>query len=248
MLAFRSLLFLLFQTATVVPFAFASILMLPLPLHFRYRVIACWPRICIWALRVLCGVRWEVQGMENLPDGPCILLSKHQSTWETFFFPATMPRELCFVYKRELHWVPFFGWGIASLRMIHINRGRSQQAWESVVAQGSQRMAEGRWIIMFPEGTRTPAGTKGRYKSGGTRLAVRLGVPVVPIAHNAGRFWPRKRFLKTPGTVHVSIGAPIPSVGSTPERLIAEVEQWIEAEVERIDVVPPSRDAVHAAA
>ena len=201
----RSLLFAFFQLATVIPFAFASIVMLPLPLHQRYFVVMQWPRLIVWGARVICGIRWEVKGFENLPDGPCILLSKHQSAWETMFIPSHLPREVCFVYKRELHYVPFFGWGIASLNMIHIDRNQGRDAFESVVSQGSQRLAEGRWIIMFPEGTRVPVGQRKPYKQGGTKLAVRLGVPVVPIAHNAGARWPRNGFIKTPGLVTVSI-------------------------------------------
>ena len=230
----RSLLFLVFEVLTVVPFALASILMLPLPLHWRYRIIVWWPSLSIWAARFFCGIRWRVLGTENLPDGPCILLSKHQSAWETMFFPFMMPRELCYVYKRELHWVPFFGWGLASLRMIHIDRDKGKDAFESVVAQGSQRIAEGRWIIMFPEGTRIAVGKRVRYKNGGSLLAVRLAVPVVPIAHNAGECWPRNSFIKKPGLITVSIGAPIASTGKTGESLMKEVETWIENEMHRI--------------
>lgn len=234
MLALRSLLFFLFLSATVIPYAFLSVLMLPLPLHWRYALITQWPGLAVWGARVFCGVRWTMQGAENLPDGPCILLSKHQSAWETMFIPSHMPREVCFVYKRELHWVPFFGWGLASLRMIHIDRNEKRGAFESVVSQGSRRLAEGRWIIMFPEGTRVPIGRKGTYKQGGTRLAVRLDVPVVPIAHNAGECWPRNSFIKRPGLVTVSIGRPIPSTGKSSETLMNEVERWIETEMRRL--------------
>jgi 1-acyl-sn-glycerol-3-phosphate acyltransferase len=234
MSALRSLLFLAFQIATVIPFAIASILMLPLPLHQRYFVVIQWPRLMVWGARVICGVRWEMLGTEHLPDGPCVLLSKHQSAWETMFIPSHMPREVCFVYKRELHYVPFFGWGLASLKMIHIDRSRGRGAFESVVSQGSQRLAEGRWIIMFPEGTRVPIGQMRPYKQGGTRLATQLQVPVVPIAHNAGERWPRNSFIKTPGLITVSIGPQIPSTGKTSDSLMAEVEQWIETEMRRL--------------
>lgn len=234
MRAVRSLLFLIFQIVTVIPFALISIAMLPLPLHWRYRVIICWPRLSIWGARFFCGIRWQMLGAQHLPEGPCILLSKHQSAWETMFFPATMPHELCYVYKRELHYVPFFGWGLASLRMIHIDRSKGHDAFESVVSQGSQRLAEGRWIIMFPEGTRVPVGSRKHYKQGGARLATRLHVPVVPIAHNAGECWPRNSFIKTPGLVTVSIGPRIPSAGKTPDALMREVESWIENEMQRI--------------
>ena len=234
MAAVRSALFLLFQFVTVVPWAFGCLALAPFPLHVRYAFTICWPRMVIWAARVLCGIRWEVRGLEHLPDGPAILLSKHQSTWETFWLPSYMPRELCYVFKRELLWIPFFGWGIGLLQMIHIDRNRGRDAFESVVRQGRRRLDEGRWIIMFPEGTRTPVGGQGKYKSGGARLAVRTGTPVVPIAVNAGECWPKHRFVKTPGVVTVSIGAPIATAGRDVEVVNAEVERWIEAEMRRI--------------
>ena len=234
MLALRSLLFLVFNVLTVVPFALLSVLILPLPLHWRYYLIIKWTALVVWGARFFCGIRWTMIGTENLPDGPCVLLSKHQSAWETMFIPSHMPREVCFVYKRELHWVPFFGWGIASLKMIHIDRDRGRGAFESVVSQGTQRLAEGRWIIMFPEGTRVPVGERRPYKQGGTRLAARIGVPIVPIAHNAGHCWPRNSFIKKPGLVTVSIGPPIPTDGKSSDALIAEVERWIETEVGRL--------------
>ena len=248
MLALRSLLFLLFEIATVIPYALLSVIILPLPLHIRYSLIIQWPRLAIWGARVICGVRWQVEGAENLPDGPCVLLSKHQSAWETMWIPSHMPREVCFVYKRELHYVPFFGWGLASLRMIHINRDQGRDAFESVVSQGSQRLNEGRWIIMFPEGTRVPIGERRPYKQGGTRLASRLKVPVVPIAHNAGLCWPRNSFIKRPGLVTVSIGPPIPSTGKTSGDLINEVERWIETEMLRLAPQVDRRDAAEVPA
>jgi 1-acyl-sn-glycerol-3-phosphate acyltransferase len=230
----RSALFVLFQLVTVVPYALCCLAIAPLPLHLRYRFTAGWPRMVIWAARVLCGIRWEVRGWENLPDGPAVLLSKHQSTWETFFYVSHMPRELCFVFKRELLWVPFFGWGIGLLRMIHIDRSQGRDAFESVVRQGQRKLDEGRWIIMFPEGTRTRVGSKGKYKSGGARLAIRTSAPAVPIAVNSGECWPKTRFAKTPGTIIVSIGPPIPTAGREPDAVNAEVERWIETEMRRL--------------
>jgi 1-acyl-sn-glycerol-3-phosphate acyltransferase len=241
----RQYLFVVIGVVTVIPIAFGCILLAFMPFPVRYRFTILYPRIVIWAARVVCGLDYRVEGMDNLPDGPCVLLPKHQSTWETFYFPVHMPRELCYVYKRELHWVPFFGWGIALLRMVHIDRARGTDAFESVVRQGTQRMKEGRWIIMFPEGTRTPVGKAGRYKTGGPRLAIRMGVPVVPIAHNAGEFWPKKHLPRGPGVITVSIGKPIESTGRTPEQLTSAVESWIESEMRRIsphayaDVSPP---------
>jgi 1-acyl-sn-glycerol-3-phosphate acyltransferase len=248
MATLRSLLFLLWQSVTVIPFAIVSLLILPLPLHFRFRVIVWWPRLIVWGAKVLCGIRWQMIGTENLPDGPCVLLSKHESAWETLFIVSHMPREVCFVYKRSLHWVPFFGWGLASLRMIHIDRNQGRHAFESVVSQGSQRLAEGRWIIMFPEGTRVPVGEYRPYKQGGSRLASQLKVPVVPIAHNAGTCWPRNSFTKVPGLVTVSIGPQIPSAGKTSDALMVEVERWIEHEMRQLSPARYPDEAARVAA
>jgi 1-acyl-sn-glycerol-3-phosphate acyltransferase len=230
MLALRSVLFLLFQAVTVVPYGILCLLMAPLPLHVRYRVTTGWPRIVLWAARVICGIRWQVKGWENLPNGPAVLLSKHQSTWETFFYISYMPKELCFVFKRELLWVPFFGWGIGLLKMIHIDRSQGRDAFESVVQQGQRKLDEGRWIIMFPEGTRIPRGRRG-----GSRLAIRTAAPVIPMAVNSAACWPKRPWIKRPGLITVSIGPPIASDGLSPEQLSTAVEHWIEAEMRRID-------------
>lgn len=242
MAALRALLFAAFQVITVIPVAFGCLLCAPLPRPLRYRFTITWPAMVVWAARHLLGIRHQVIGAENLPDEPVILLSKHQSTWETLFYPTYMPHELCFVFKRELLFVPFFGWGIWLLDMIHINRRKGTDAFEQVVKQGAEKLAQGRWIIMFPEGTRTPVGSQGRYKSGGTRLAARTGATVVPIAVNSGNCWPRKALIKTAGLVTVSIGPPIRCAGRDPEELNTEVERWIETEMRRIspDRYPPA--------
>jgi 1-acyl-sn-glycerol-3-phosphate acyltransferase len=242
----RSALFLLFQFVTVVPWALVCLALAPFPLRVRYRFTMGWPRMVIWAARVLCGIRWQVKGREHLPDGPAVLLSKHQSTWETFFYPTYMPRELCYVFKRELLWIPFFGWGIGLLQMIHIDRRRGRDAFESVVRQGLRSLEQGRWIIMFPEGTRTRAGSQGRYRSGGARLAVRTGVPVIPIAMNSGDFWPRRAFLKQPGTITVSVGPLIQTTGRSPDVVMADVETWIESEMRRITPQAYAHEAASA--
>ena len=189
-------------------------------------------------LRVLCGVQVRVTGMENLPEGktsPAILLVKHQSTLETFLIPTLMPHPLAYVFKRELIFIPFFGWAIGRMDMIHIDRSQRAQAFNKVVEQGKRLLAQGVWVIMFPEGTRIPRGQTGTYKSGGTRLAVATGAPVIPIAVSSAKCWPRKSFIKRPGIVDVSIGKPIPSEGRGAEELMREVEAWIEAEMRRLD-------------
>ena len=154
MLSLRSALYMAFLVITVIPYAFACLLWAPLPLHWRYRLTTGWPRMAILGAKVFCGIRWQYKGLENLPDGPAIVLSKHQSAWETLFLVSHLPREVCFVYKRELHLLPFFGWGLALLRMIPIDRSKGRDAFEQVVRQGKLRLTEGRWPILFPEGTR----------------------------------------------------------------------------------------------
>ncbi len=235
MAALRSTLYFIFLAVTVIPYAFACILWSPLPLKWRYRLTAGWPRLAVWGAKVIVGIRWEIKGAENFPDGPAILLSKHQSAWETLFFPGYMPREVCFVYKKELHKVPFFGWGLALLRMIPIDRAKGRDAFEQVVRVGQQRIDEGRWPILFPEGTRIAPGKAGRYKMGGALLATRTGTGVIPIAHNAGECWPRNAFIKKPGLITVSVGPMIDSRGLDAEALNRKVQEWIEGEMHRLN-------------
>lgn len=235
MAAIRSALYALFLIVTVIPYAFACLLWAPLPRHWRYRLTVGWPRLAIWGASAILGVRWRFKGYENLPDTPVILLSKHQSAWETLFFPGYMPREVCFVYKKELHRVPFFGWGLALLRMIPIDRSKGRDAFEQVVRIGRERLSEGRWPILFPEGTRIAPGKTGRYKMGGALLAARTGAAVIPIAHNAGECWPRNAFIKKPGLITVSIGPAIPAAGRDAEAINRDVQDWIEAEMRALN-------------
>ena len=197
-----------------------------------------WLGWVIAGARVILGIRVRVTGYENLPLGeksPAILLVKHQSTLETFLIPTLMPHPLAFVFKRELIYIPFFGWAMGSMDMIHIDRKLRTQAFNKVVEQGKRLLAQGVWVIMFPEGTRIPRGQTGTYKHGGTRLAVQTGAPVIPIAVTSAKVWPRKAFIKHPGIVDVSIGKPIPSQGREPDELMREVQDWIESEMRRLD-------------
>jgi 1-acyl-sn-glycerol-3-phosphate acyltransferase len=234
--ALRSALYVLWLAATVVPYAIAVLIVSMFVRGTRlYWFTVGWLRLAIWGARVICGVRVRLHGVENLPDGPVVLLPKHQSTWETFAFPTLMPRPLCYVFKRELLYIPFFGWAMGRLDMIHIDRSKRAEAWSRVAEQGRRFMADGHWVIMFPEGTRTSRGQQGVYKSGGTRLAVTTGVPVLPIAVTSARCWPRKSFVLRPGVVDVSFRRPIASVGREPDELMREVQGWIEAEMRRLD-------------
>lgn len=239
----RSILHLLVMIVTVIPYTCVLLLVRLFggSVAARYRVARAWLSLCISAARVLLGIRARVTGMEHLPQGPgqesqgLVLLVKHQSTYETFLLPAIMPHPLAYVFKKELLSVPFFGWSIGSLDMIHIDRGQRARAFIKVLQQGRRLLAKGTWVIMFPEGTRVARGQKGEYKSGGTRLAIEAGVPVVPVAVTSAKVWPRKAFIKRPGVVDVSIGRPIPSSGRKPDELMAEVEAWIESEMRRLD-------------
>jgi len=227
----RSLVFALLMIVATVVWAPVCFLFAPLPYNQRYHMTAYWNRFVIWAAKVVCGIHYRFKGHDNLPDAPVILLSKHQSAWETIFYLYAMPRPLVYVFKKELLYIPFFGWAIALLRMIPIDRSKTRDAFAQVVEHGRKRLAGGQWIIMFPEGTRALVGRKGKYKAGGARLAVETNTPVVPIAMNAGECWPKNSFIKKPGLITVSIGKPISPQGKTAAELIQQVEHWIEAEM-----------------
>jgi 1-acyl-sn-glycerol-3-phosphate acyltransferase len=227
----RSALFTLLMVLATVVWSGVCMLAAPLPYNKRYYVTSRWNVFVIWCAKWICGIRYQFKGYENFPDSPAIILSKHQSAWETIFLLANLPRPLVFVFKKEILYIPFFGWGIALLRMIPIDRKQGKNAFKAVVAHGRRRLKDGQWIIMFPEGTRTRVGSQGKYKSGGTRLAVETNTPVVPIALNSGECWPKNSFIKQPGTVTVSVGKPISPEGKTPDELMEQVEQWIESEM-----------------
>jgi 1-acyl-sn-glycerol-3-phosphate acyltransferase len=227
----RSLLFASVMVVVTIIWACLCLLAAPLPYTKRFYITTRWNVFIVWLAKVLCGIRYQVKGYENLPDAPVILLSKHQSAWETIFLLYAMPRPLVFVLKRELNYVPFFGWALALLRMIPIDRSKGKDAFAQVVVQGKQRLADGQWVIMFPEGTRIAVGEKGKYKGGGARLAVETRAPVVPIAVNSGECWPKNSFIKKPGLITVSIGKPIMPGEMTAPELMQQVENWIESEM-----------------
>lgn len=242
MAALRSALHMLWTLVVVIPVAFYMVAAAPFAsASHMYEAARFFLACTMYGLRAICGVHWRVHGMQNLPLGadgqsaPAILLLKHQSTLETFLMPLIMPRPLAYVFKKEILYIPFFGWGIARCDMIHIDRKQGKQAFQKVVEQGKRLLAQGTWVIMFPEGTRIPRGQIGQYKTGGTRLAVATGTPVVPIAVSSAKCWPRRGLIKTPGTVDVSIGPAIASLGRDPDDLMREVQAWIEAEMQRLD-------------
>ena len=235
----RSLVHALWMGVTVVPWAIVVLVSAPFLNGTQiYWLCTGWLRLAVTGGHVILGIQNRVTGFENLPtadNGQAILLLKHQSTWETFSMPTLMPHPLAYVFKRELLFVPFFGWAMARMDMIHIDRRKRSQAFAKVVEQGRRLLAQGTWVIMFPEGTRIDRGQVGTYKTGGTKLAVETGAPVIPVAVTSAKCWPRKAFIKYPGVVDIVIGQPIPSVGREPDELMVQVQTWIESEMRRLD-------------
>jgi 1-acyl-sn-glycerol-3-phosphate acyltransferase len=231
--ALRSTFYLLLQIIITPPYALVVLASYPLAPLNRYRVISGWAYIMLFLTRVICGVHYRILGTENIPKKPSIVLSKHQSAWETLAFQQIFPPQV-WVLKKELLHIPFFGWGLAMTNPIAINRSLGRTALKQIVRQGKDRLKKGLWIVIFPEGTRIDPGKKGKYGIGGAWLATNTGVPVVPVAHNAGVLWGKNSFIKFPGTITVSIGEPIDPAGMDASELNTKVEEWIELEVARI--------------
>lgn len=233
MLLIRSLVFLLLQIIITPVFSTLALFTFPLSRLNRYRFISLWARMMLVILRVVCGIRYEVKGIENLPKQPCIVLCKHQSAWETLALQKIFPPQV-WVLKRELLWIPFFGWALALTSPIAIQRSDGKGAIKQLLQQGNQRLAQGFCVVIFPEGTRIPYGQRGKYKIGGAMLAASSGLPVIPVAHNAGRLWGRNAFSKHPGLITMSIGKPIDTTGLKAEEINARVEAWIENEIQQL--------------
>jgi len=233
--ALRSLLFNAVMFSTAMVYALLSLLTWPFPPLARYRFTSQWSRFHIWLLKALCGLHYRIEGHEHLPrHETAIVLSKHQSSWETLAFQVIFPPQV-WVLKHELLWVPFFGWALAILDPIAIDRGAGRRAVQQIIEQGRQRLESGRWVVVFPEGTRMAAGQHRRFGIGGAALAAATGHPVVPVAHNAGHYWPRRGFLKKPGSIQVVIGPMIDSRGKTAEEINRLAETWISQTMTRLE-------------
>jgi len=206
-------------------FFLASLL---LPFRGRFALARFWGRVLLASLRLLCRLDYRVEGLENLPAGNHVALMKHSSSWETFAQAVLLPPQV-WVLKRELMWVPVVGWGLKLLRAISVDRGAGAVAVRGVVEQGKARLAEGEWVVIFPEGTRMPPGQTRKYGVSGALLASEAGKMIVPVAHDAGYFWPRRGWYKKPGTIRVVIGPPIAAAGRDPRELNLEAQAWIEA-------------------
>jgi len=239
LLYLRSALYYLVMATSLVVLFLLMLLAWPFDYRWRAKLGRGWARLMMWSLKVFCGLRYQVRGAENVPDRPCVAMVKHQSAWETIASHLLFP-DAAWVFKRELLWIPIFGWGLALTRPIAVDRGSPRQALDKVIRKGKALLAEGRIIVIFPEGTRVPPGERGKYGPGGSLLAVKAGVPAVPVAHNAGVFWPRASFVKYPGTIQVVIGPVIESGGRSARELNNAVEEWIE---ETMAELPSRRDA-----
>ena len=233
MLFLRSSLFFIGQLITAPLFTLIALLAWPVNPILRNQLISGWARSMIWWLRITCNVRHEISGMENIPDKPCIILAKHQSTWETFAFQAIFPTQV-YVLKRELLWIPIFGWGLAMTSPIAINRASGREALKQLVSKGQARLAKGLWVVIFPEGTRMRPHQQGKYHIGGAWLACQTKTPVLPVAHNAGHCWP-KGFIKQAGVIKLHIGPAIATADLKADVLNLKVEQWIEAQMQVIN-------------
>jgi 1-acyl-sn-glycerol-3-phosphate acyltransferase len=194
----------------------------------RFALARNWASVLLFALKLICRLDYRVEGLENLPSEPSIALMKHSSSWETFAQARLLPPQ-AWVLKRELTWIPFVGWGIRLLRAIAIDRGAGGAAVRQMIEQGRERLQAGMWIVVFPEGTRMAPGQTRRYGVGGAAVAADTGALVVPVAHNAGYFWPRRGLLKKPGTIRVVIGKPIVTKGRDPREINEEAQRFIEA-------------------
>jgi len=233
MLAFRSLLFTAYMMVSACVFGAFMSLCFWAPYRFQFEVARLWARCLFWVLERLCGLKYVVEGRERIPEGNHIVMSNHTSAWETIAQFVIFPPQV-WVLKRELLWIPFIGWGLKLLKSIAINRGVGHRAVNQVVEQGKARLADGLWVIIFPEGTRVAAGETKRFGVSGALLAAATGKLMIPLSHNAGAFWPRRSIIKKPGTIRVVIGEAISPQGKNPRQLNEEARLAIEAGLAKI--------------
>jgi len=250
MIRLRSLLFYLLMALATIVFVVIGIVILPLNFPLRFRIMSRWAVFNFWTLKHVCGLNHVIEGLENIPKGPAIIMCKHQSAWETLALQIHFPAQV-WILKRELLWIPIYGWGLASMQPIAINRAAGMRALKQIVNDGKRRLQRGLWVVIFPEGTRTAPGERRKYQAGGGLLAAKSGYPIVPVAHNAGSYWPKNSLGKWPGTIRMVVGPVISPVGKTAEQITHETEEWIESTVSRLEVrgeegftagFPPARE------
>lgn len=238
MIYIRSFIFFIFQSVTAVIFSCVGVVLWPLPFKWRYAVVSQWAKSNIWLLARICDVHLEVEGKENIGEEPAIIICKHQSAWETLALQTVFPPQV-WVLKRELFWIPFFGWGLASLKPIAIDRKAGRKALSQVIEQGLDRLSSGAWVVIFPEGTRIARGFIGRFGIGGARLAVETGYPVIPVAHNAAKAWPKHGFVKYPGVIKMVIGEKIASKDVAASDLNQQLFDWMEDKMTQLEGQKP---------
>jgi len=234
-LTFRSAVFWIWQVLNTLILGGPVIICGLFSWRIGYALAVTWNRMNVLGLRLICGVSWRVDGRENIPSTPCVVMAKHQSTWEAYFLP-TLFYPSVYVAKRSLLFIPIFGWALYVLKFIMIDRKSGRSAIHQMCEQAADRLARGRWVIVFPEGTRRPVGAEPNYRAGGAIIAQSVPCDVVPVALNAGEFWPRMGFIKWPGVITVSIGPVISSEGKTAAQILAQTENWIEARMSEITV------------
>lgn len=227
----RSFVFFILQCCSTVFFGILAVFLMPFPYKVRYYVITLWSKFIIYIAKVICGIKYEINGIEHLKTKAAILLSNHQSAWETLFLQTILPYQT-WVLKKELLFIPFFGWGLWAIEPIAINRKRSSSL-KQLVEQGKDKLEKDRWVVLFPEGSRMPAGKLGKFSKAGALLSIESKRPLVPMAHNAGKFWPRKAFLKQPGIIKVNIGPAITPEGKSIDELYKQSKDWIEEHLPR---------------
>ena len=227
MLLLRAWLFYLGLIASTLFIVPLCLIIWPLPFAKRYFFVTRWTAFNLWWLKITCNLKHTIEGSDNIPKTASIIMCKHQSVWETLAVQLIFPAQV-WVLKRELLWIPIYGWGLASMQPIAIKRASAVRSARQIVKQGCQRLASGLWIVIFPEGTRTAPGERKKYRPGGGMLAEQSGAQIVPVAHNAGYFWPRNAMIKKPGTIRLVIGPAIRPQGKTATEIMAEVETWIE--------------------
>ena len=226
----RSLIFSIGQWLFTPLFSILALLTFPFSRITRNKIISLWARSMLWWLRVTCNITYQVKGAENIPTTPCVILSKHQSAWETLAFQLIFPAQV-YVMKRELLWIPFFGWGLAMTSPIAINRSAGREALKQLVALGKKRLATGLWVVVFPEGTRIAPKETSKFHIGGAWLASGAKATTLPVAHNAGSCWAKNSWIKKTGVITVSIGQPIDCSHLKPDAINTQVEAWINAEM-----------------
>lgn len=235
MLTLRATLFYLGLAAATPVFTLLGLVLLAAPFRLRFATVSRWAAFNLWWLRRTCNLGFEVVGRENIPARAGIILCKHQSAWETLALQLVFPAQ-AWLLKRELLWIPIYGWGLATMNPIAIDRSAGVRALRQLVRQGRERLESNIWVVIFPEGTRVAPGRRGTYQPGGGLLAAETGRPVIPVAHNAGWFWPRRSFRKHPGHIRMVIGPPIASDGRSAKEITALAEEWIESTVAGLPV------------